>query len=78
VVISIEQVVKENNKTALTKSISDRLKVTYNLHNNFAAIDSYATSKVILNIIKMHQNIQDSSEILRDAAKFAAKNCDSQ
>jgi hypothetical protein len=77
-VVWIENFSNEEEKIAITESIKKRLDIVYNKHNNFAAIDSYATSKVILNIIKMHQNIQDSSEILRDAAKFAAKNCDSQ
>jgi len=77
-VVWIENFSTEEEKVALTGRIEKRLDITYNLHNNFAAIDSYATSKVILNIIKMHKNIEDSSEILRDAAKFATKNCDSQ
>lgn len=77
-IVWIENLSTEEEKIAITGRIEKRLDIIYNKHNNFAAIDSYATSQVILNIIKMHKNIEDSSEILREAAKFATKNCNSQ
>lgn len=77
-VVWLETFVSQTEKIAITQNIIERLDILYNTQNNFAAIDSSASSKVILNLIKMHQNIQKGSELLKEAARFSSKVCNSQ
>jgi hypothetical protein len=74
----INKLLNSSQKTDITESIKKNLDLIYRKHINYASIESYSTVKLQTDIIKMHNKIKNSSEILRQTCELAVKVCNDQ
>lgn len=76
--IWINELTTNINKINTSDSIKKRLANLYENHTKYALIESYSTEKIQADIIKMHSNITNSSEVLKATCELAVKVCNDQ
>jgi hypothetical protein len=74
----ISKLLNSTQKTNITESIKKNIDLIYREHIEYASIESYSTVKLQADVIKMHDKIKNSSEILRRTCELAVKVCNDQ
>lgn len=77
-VVWINKLLSVSEKEQITTNTQKRLDILYRTHIEYASIESYSTAKLQSDVIKMHNKIKNSSEILRNTCELAVKVCNDQ
>ena len=76
--MGINKLLNADEKTEISNNIKKRLDVLYRSHIEYASIESYSTLKLQSDIIKMHNKISNSSDVLTKTCELAVKVCNDQ